>query len=181
MWKKETQNWTHEAAAKNSFLFFFGKQCQWSLRGLHSKYQRHFTLYCFMQLTSLSNTYAAWQILESKLHFYIEIPIQYYYWSSVETELQRIMWNGCIFSRLCPGHTCKTKPVLVSWKIWTSSGSSFLIFLSQQYHLHFSTEAGFEQRVWLLSLLVKCLKKTCNLNCCRAHQYEIGLVEGNKM
>lgn len=61
-------------------------------------------------------------------------------------------------------------------KVWTSSGTSHWFYPQQD--LHFSTEAGFEQRVWLLSLLVKCLKKTCNLNWCRAHQYEIGWTGG---
>lgn len=30
-----------------------------------------------------------------------------------------IMWSGCIFSLLCPGHTCKTKPTVagISWEI----------------------------------------------------------------
>lgn len=115
-----------------------------------------------------------------------EITIQYDYWSLVEAEQQKDPSCGAVaFSAYAAYRSSifETKPILISWKIWTSSGNQnfLLIFLSQQWHLHFSTEPGLEQRVWLLSLLVKCLKKTCNLNCCRAHQYEIGLVEGNKM
>lgn len=60
--------------------------------------------YCFMQLTFICHA------------VYVEITIQYcYYTVSVEQNYKgSITWSGCIFSLLCPGHTCKAKPILIS-------------------------------------------------------------------
>ena len=145
--------------------------------------ESHFIVLCSWHL--LNKTCAPRQILQSNLQFHIEtdgeIKIQYYYWSSVEAELQRIYnveWLQ--FQPMCPGHSCKTKSVYMSEKILTSSGASF------RFSFHSNGICIFPLRQDMskdcdCSLWVKCLKKTCNLNCCRAHQYEIGLVEGNKM
>lgn len=100
--------------------------------------------------------------------------------TSLKEEERMLYWNHINVLLLirsihiCSAHTWEDPKCNYSEK------SELQVFLSQ-LGLHFSTEEGFEQEVWLLSLLVKCLKKTCNLNCCRAHQYEMGWLVRNKM
>lgn len=118
--------------------------------------------------------YWAMHMQHGKFQFYIEITSQVL---TIDPRWKLNYERAIMSLPYVYVHVIHVRQILtaIRLKIWTSLGTSFWFFLSQQ-DLHFSREAGFEQRVWLLSLLVKCLKKTCNLNCCRAHQYEIGRV-----
>lgn len=125
----------------------------------------------------LSLAYAVWQILVSMRQFYAEMTSQVLLLILCGSWIMRDA--SCFLSpSFMYVQVLHVRQILtaIRLKVWTSSGTSHWFYPQQD--LHFSTEAGFEQRVWLLSLLVKCLKKTCNLNWCRAHQYEIGWMGG---
>lgn len=166
------------------FYFYFFKQTWARAPGMHlvslseTEWSLH-RLYCFIvfAVVTCRDTYEACEILQGNFQLFIKITCR------VSTLKERRASEHQAFSLSLSGVrlrlTCRPAPNCgerLRISTWTGTSSlifSFFFFLSQQ-DLHFSTEAGFEQRVWLLSLLVKCLKKTCNLNCCRAHQYEIG-------
>lgn len=53
-----------------------------------------------------------------------------------------------IFNPLRPGYACEAKHIVKGEKKPELSSSTYCLnFLSQQQHLHFSTEAGSEQRL----------------------------------
>lgn len=142
--------------------------------------------YCFMQLTSTE------QCICSTANPWEQVTISYWNrWWNYNSVLLLILggsWTtkdpscGVVaFFQPTVSRSWDLKPDLISWKSWASSGTSFW------FSFHSTSICIFQQRQDLSKecdcslLLVKCLKKICNLNCCRAHQYEIGLVEGNKI